>query len=199
MTPSTSIRSLSQRLANETRTTAGADHVAEIYAYAIKVLVLNATALAGIILFSWLLGSLHTTVLIWAAAFSLRFFAGGRHQSGPVTCWILTVGAFTGLGVLVTTFARAAGEYVLFITALGSVMALFTVITNAPVTISSKQFAPPKRRQLKMAAVAVVVFWTTLALAPLHRIYDQPELALGITAGLVVQSLFILPFKLIQK
>ncbi|KJS12033.1 MAG: hypothetical protein VR67_11140 [Peptococcaceae bacterium BRH_c8a] len=194
-----SIQSLSRRLASENCYTAGAGHTAEVYAYAIKVLVLNATALAGIILFSWLLGSLHTSVLIWAAAFSLRLFAGGRHQSGPMTCWILTVGVFTMLGFLVNTFARATGEYVLLITALGLVLALFTVITSAPVTISSKQFTPSKRRQLKMAAVAVVVFWATIAFAPLHGIFDQPILPLGVTAGLVVQSLFILPYKFSQN
>ncbi|MFA7466831.1 MAG: accessory gene regulator B family protein [Desulfotomaculaceae bacterium] len=193
MTPS--IQSISRRLASATRHPDRADQDAEIFAYAIKVLALNATALAGIIMFSWLLGSLHTTVIIWAAAFSLRLFAGGRHQSGPVICWVLTVGVFTMLGFLVNTFARAAGEYVLLITALGLVLALFTVVSSAPVTIPSKQFAPTKMRQLKMAAVAVVVFWATIALAPLHGIFEQPVLPLGITTGLVIQSLFILPVK----
>lgn len=193
MTPS--IQSLSRRLVSETRYTGGTGHDAEVYAYAIRVLVLNATALAGIILFSYLLDSLHTTLLIWAAAFSLRLFAGGRHQSGPVICWILTVGVFSTLGFLVNTFARATGEYVLLITSLGLVLTLFIVVTSAPVTIPSKQFAPSKKRQLKMAAVAVVVFWSAIALAPLHGIFHQPVLPLGITVGLVVQSLFILPYK----
>jgi len=36
-------------------------------------------------------------------------------------------------------------------------------------------------------------------LAPLHGIFHQPVLPLGITVGLVVQSLFILPYKFGQN
>lgn len=190
-----SVQGIARYLAREAPFTGDTGQDAQVIEYGIKILLLNVTALAGVILISWLLGTLKVTITIWAAAFSLRIFAGGRHRSGPVSCWVLTVTVFTALGYLVHAFAPAVGDYVLLLTALALVFALFTVITSAPVTIASKRFTHKKRRQLKMASVAVVVLWATVALAPLQAIFDQPAIPLGITAGLVVQSLSILPFK----
>lgn len=188
------LQGISRRLASEASHTGDIGQDTEVFAYAIKILLLNVTALAGIMLLAWQLGTLKTTVIIWAAAQSLRIFAGGRHQSGPVKCWITTVIVFTALGYLNTVAAPLISEYVLLIIALGLVFALFNVISHAPVTIPSKQFAPEKRRKLKMAAVAVVIFWATAALAPLHAVFDQPIVPLAITIGLVVQSFSISSF-----
>lgn len=187
-----SLQSISRRLARENPYTGNSRQDAEVYGYALQILLLNVTALTGIVMFSWLLGTVKTTLTLWAAAFSLRLFAGGRHRSGPVTCWLTTVIVFTLLGYLVHTFAHRLGEYVLPVVALGLVFALFTVINSAPVLVAGKQFPEPKKRQLKMASVAVVVLWAIMALAPLQSIFNQPVPPLSITAGLVVQSLFIL-------
>jgi len=188
------IQHFSRRLAGEKPYTGDIGQDTEVFAYAIKLFLLNATAIGGIMLLAWQLGTLKITLLLWAAAQSLRIFAGGRHQSGPVKCWITTVVVFTLLGYLVTAAAPLISEYVLIIIAQGFVFALFTVIFHAPVTIAGKQFASAKRRKLKMAAVTVVVFWTAVALAPLHAIFDQPTVPLAITAGLVVQSLSVVDF-----
>lgn len=191
---SSAIRHFSRRLADEKPYTGNIDQDTEVFAYGIKLLLLNATAIAGIMLMAWQLDTLKTTLLVWAAAQSLRIFAGGRHQSGPIKCWITTVIVFTLLGYVVTAAAPLISEYVLVIIALGFIFTLSTVIFHAPVTIASKQFAPGKRRKLKMGAVAMVVFWAAAALAPLNAIFDQPTVPLAITAGLVMQTLSLINF-----
>ncbi len=191
---SSAIQHISRLLAGEKPYTGDIGQDTEVFAYAIKLFLLNATALAGIMLPAWQLGTLKATLLIWAAAQSLRIFAGGRHQSGPLKCWITTVVVFTLLGWLVTAGASLFSEYVLLFIALGSTFALSTVIYHAPVTIASKQFAPAKRRKLKMAATAVVVLWSVAALAPLNAVFDQPTVPLAIITGLVVQSLSVVDF-----
>ncbi|MCG8400668.1 MAG: accessory gene regulator B family protein [Firmicutes bacterium] len=192
---SSTIQSISRRLASEASYSGNVGRDAEVFAYAIKIALLNLTALGGIILIAWLLGTLKATLFLWTAAFSLRTFAGGRHSADPITCWFLTVAVFTVLGYAITIAGPLISEYVLLFIAFGLVFALFTVITNAPVTIASKQFTYEKRRKMKMLSVAVVVFWAIVALAPLQAVFDQPIMSLAITTGLVVQSISIMPLK----
>ena len=192
---SSTIQGISRRLASEASYSGNVGRDAEVFAYAIKIALLNLTALGGIILITWLVGTLKATLVLWAAAFSLRIFAGGRHSADPITCWFLTVAVFTVLGYAITIAGPLINEYVLPIIAFGLVFALFTVINNAPVTIGSKKFSYEKQRKMKMYSVAVVVFWAIIALAPLHVVFNQPVMSLAITTGLVVQSLSTMPLK----
>lgn len=187
------LTTISKKLAGEKSFTGDAEKDAEILAYGMKILLLNATALGGIILLAWPLGILKTTLLIWAAAYSLRVFAGGRHSSGPVSCWLVTVSVFITLGYLVEHFMAYINEYMLLFTALGLVFSLYAVISYAPVTISSKQFNPTKRRHLKMISVAVIILWATVALNPQQIILNDLHIPVAITVGLAVQSLNIVP------
>jgi len=189
------IDKISRLLAQET-SSSSASSDAEIYAYALKILLLNISAAAGIIVVSWMLGTLPVTLVTWAAAFSLRVVAGGRHQPGPVTCLLTTVGIFTALGYLVTAVAPRMQEFIVPVSALGLVFTLYVIITYAPVTIASKQFSPAKRSKLKMTSVGVVVLWAAVVLAPAPATAGHQAAALGITAGLVTQAISLLPIRL---
>jgi accessory gene regulator protein AgrB len=188
------IKRLSRYLAREGNFAQIAGNNGEVFTYALTLLAVNMTALGAIALLAWLLDTLKATIFICLAFYSLRIFTGGRHQSGPVKCWLLTVFILTTLGYLATTLAPRAAHYMNLITALGLVLALFAAITRAPVTIASKKFTTEKRRKLKMAAVAVIIFWATLVLIPASTmITADPVIVLAIITGLVTQSISILP------
>ncbi|MCL2338116.1 MAG: accessory gene regulator B family protein [Firmicutes bacterium] len=188
------IERFSRRLADEKPYSGDIAQDAEVFVYAINLLLLNAAALATILLLAWPLGTVKSVLLVWASFMSLRIFAGGRHQSGPLKCWLTTVAVITLLGYLVTAGAPLINGYALIIITLGLVFALAAVIFHAPVTIPSKQFALAKQRKLKIAAATVVVFWAVAALALFHTVFIQPTMPLAIIAGLVAQSFSIIDF-----
>lgn len=185
---------LSRYLARESNFARTAGPNGEVFTYALTLLFINTTALGAVMLLAHLLGTLKATAFTCLSFYSLRLFTGGRHQSGPVACWLLTVGILTALGYLVTDLAPRAAEHMHLIAAFGIIFALFTTITRAPVTIASKKFSAEKRARLKMTAVAVVVFWAVLVLTPVTTIITgDPVLALAIVTGLVTQAVSITP------
>lgn len=188
------IQKIAGNLAQETDFTEKAGANGEVFTYAIILLAINLSALGGIVLLAWLLSSLKTTLWIWLAFYSLRVFTGGRHQPGPVQCWLLTVAIFTALGYLVTNLAPQLYHYRLLIATWGLIFTLFVVINYAPVTITSKNFTSEKRKKLKTGAILVIIFWITLLLTPATTtINSDPTIMLGILTGLVTQALSILP------
>ncbi|WP_027364404.1 accessory gene regulator B family protein [Desulfotruncus alcoholivorax] len=172
----------------------------EIFAYALMIILVNVTAFGGILLFSWLLGTIKATLLIWSAFISLRIFSGGRHQAGPVTCWALTVAVFTLLGFLVTNIAPFTAQYALEIEAAGFIFALYAVIAHAPVTIASKKFKQVKKSRLKTASTVVIIIWASFVFNPSVIAADRnPSWPLAITTGLVAQSFSILPLSFAKR
>lgn len=188
---SKTMRFISRHLAKESGLSS------EVYIYAIKVLLLNISSLGSIIILSWLLGTIKITLITWTAFFSLRIFTGGRHQPGPVTCWFYTVGVFTILGYLITITPAQVCAYVDLLTVLGLVLVTYTVIMHAPVTIASKNFSPQRVRRLKTFALCVLIFWTIYLLKPNPAPSTADQIIqLAIIAGLVIQSVSVLPFRL---
>ena len=174
----------------------------EIFAYALSVIFLNATAFGGILLFSWLLNTLNATLMVWLAFISLRIFAGSRHQTGPLGCWVLTVTVFTSLGFIVTYTAPIITRFALMLEATGFIFALYSVIAYAPVTIASKKFNQRKISKLKTTAIVVIIIWMSFVFNPnAIAAARDPMWSLAITAGLIAQSLSLLPvsFKSRQK
>lgn len=189
------VHNISQYLAKESSLGGDTHQNAEILAYGIKILFLHITALGGIIILAWLMDTLHTTLLLWAAAFSLRIFVGSYHQSGPLKCWILTVTLFSSLSYLVTVLAPRVTDYMYIAHFIGLLFVIYCILSYAPVTITSKQFSPAKQRKLRNTALVVLFLWTTLIFAPHTLLNISPVNSLAITLGLVVQGISIIPFK----
>lgn len=172
----------------------------EVFAYALTIILLNITAIGGFILFSWLLGTLKATLLIWLAFYPLRILSGGRHQTGQVTCWVLTVTVFTALGYLVSHAAPYTIQFASLIEASGFIFALYAVIVYAPVTIASKKFRPRKKNLLKTAAIVLIIFWGSIVFNPTAIAAGlDPICPLAITAGLVAQSFSIIPLSFAKR
>lgn len=188
-----SVDALSRYLAQESGRTGDAGRQAEVIAYAIKVVLLNAAATAGIILLAWLTNTVKVSLAALAAFTTLRIFAGSRYHLRPFTCWLLTVTVFPGLGCLSAAVAPRLLDYMHVITALGLIFTLYATIAFAPVTIASKQFSTGKRRRLKTTAVTVIVCWTAVLMAPHTVFYTDPAIHLAVIAGLVAQAVSLLP------
>lgn len=190
--------SFSQYLAKETfNYTKNPKLNSEIFAYALTLIFINFTALGGIVLFSWLLGTLNATLLVWLAFFSLRILSGGRHQSGPATCWVLTVTVFTLLGFIVANIAPIITRFALMLEAAGFVFALYSVIAYAPATIASKKFRQGKISKFKTAAAVIIIIWASFVFNPVAIAeVRNPMWSLAITTGLIAQSFSILPVSL---
>lgn len=186
------IQNVSLRLAKETSFTGQLNQDAEVFNYAIISILLKITSLGGTLLFALLLGVFKVTLIIWIAFKSLRIFTGGSHQHSPVTCWLMTISIFAGLGYFVTAISPWLANYTLLIISVGLIFSLFATITRAPATIPSKHFPPEKQRKLKKMAVCVLVFWAIYLLIQFPATINDPSLSLGITAGLLLQSISLL-------
>lgn len=193
------IKNVSRRLARESNITGVAGRDEEVFSYALVILLLNVTALIFITLLSWMLGTLKFALTILLAFFAFRIFTGGRHQPGPVTCFLTTVIVFTFLGYIIAFLMPRIINYVSFIAIMGLIIAMYAAIFHAPVTAASKQFSRAKRRKLKSAAIGILALWATIVLGIIPIITAEPDVTLGITAGLVVQALSILPLKIRKR
>ncbi|WP_165608148.1 accessory gene regulator ArgB-like protein [Desulfoscipio geothermicus] len=191
-----SIDALSRYLAQESGHAGDADRHAEVIVYAIKVVLLNAAATAGIILLAWLTDTVKVSLTALAAFITLRIFAGSRYHLRPFACWLLTVTVFPGLGCLSVAGAPRLLDYMHIFTALGLIFTLYVTIAFAPATIASKQFSTRKRRKLKTMAVTGIVCWAAVLLAPNTVFYTDPAIHLAVVAGLVAQAVSLLPVQI---
>lgn len=136
----------------------------EIYAYGLEIILGAVIKLILILFLAFLLGTLDTTIILFAFFALFRCFGGGAHLSTYPRCLVFGVCLIVGLGYLAQTPIRI--HILIILSALSLALNIFTCIKWVPAGTDKKYIIEPtlRLRQKKKYFLVIIGWCLTLLL-----------------------------------
>ena len=153
------ISAISKKLANSLGTTlmTSAEQI-EIYAYGLEIILGAVIKLILILFLAFLLGTLDTTIILFAFFALFRCFGGGAHLSTYPRCLVFGVCLIVGLGYLAQTTISI--HALIILSALSLALNIFTCIKWVPAGTEKKYITEPfLRLRQKQKYFLVIIGW----------------------------------------
>ncbi len=124
----------------------------DIIAYGIKVFLNNIFGFAAIMITAAILGCLMHTFIAYVAVLPIKVFAGGRHTSNPVTCYLGSALVFVGIG-LVSPKLTIVNDHITAAVICVALFGLIAISIYAPLDTTNKPIKPEQRKKLRKCAI----------------------------------------------
>lgn len=161
----------------------------EIALYGLQVILYPLIGFLSIILVSWLLRCLYTTLAATLTSAFLRLWSGGAHSRSPLTCTLLGAVVSPALGKTSLVLApRLESFHLSIIVILGSLLSLFFVWRLAPVDSPAKPLLSWEYRRRMWRLSIASVFLIAVVQVALLAAAVAPALVLALSLGLWWQT-----------
>lgn len=134
-----------------------------VIAYGIKVLCNNLFSFIIIMTVAAIFGCFLHTFVAYFTALLIKIFAGGRHASNPIVCYLVTVLLFVGIGLISPVLVMVNNHITLAVIAV-ALFGLAVIINFAPLDTPNKPIKPERRKTLRKCAVVSWIICSTVLL-----------------------------------